>query len=265
MNLESSINDNQGIDDIKQNKIKVLRKKIEDVDKQMKQYDAKKKPTLDEIKQFYRQRLELDIEIGNLYKEHKNERKTKLKMVKADADNIMPTTSYERYFKEVHQIYLDAQLNTDGQYTTEQISRLKKIAGTCVTEGGKIVYVARGFLSQVDLEEVLKLVEECEKRPEIRQANLVENTQSLKNAAINLKETVKLYPNPTAETFYIDIPKDLTAKAEIYDITGRMVKSFNLNTGSNFVKHEGAEGIYIAKITTSDGSAKSIKFTVKSK
>lgn len=265
VNLESSINDNQGMDDIRQNKVKVLRKKIEDIDKQMKQHDAQKKPTLDEIKQYYKQRLELDIEIGNLYKEHKNEKKTKLKTVRADADNIMPTTGYERYFKEVHQIYLDAQLNTDGQYTIEQIARLKKIAGTCVTEGGKIVYVARGFLSQRDLDEALKSVEECEKRPEVSQANLAENTQPLKNTVSNLKETVKLYPNPTGETFYIDIPRDLTAKAEIYDITGRMVKTLNLNTGSNFVKHEGAEGIYIAKVTTSDGITESIKFTIKSK
>ena len=51
----------------------------------------------------------------------------------------------------------------------------------------------------------------------------------MKNFENNLKKTVILFPNPTAETFYIDIPKDLTAKAQIYDITGRMVKSLNLN------------------------------------
>jgi hypothetical protein len=262
--LEVNINENQGLDNIKKDKIALLKKKIQDLESQTKQkFNAQRRPTEEEVKQYHKQRLDLDMAINDLCNEHKNEKKIKLKSAKSEVDNIIANTTHERYFKEVHQIYLDAQLNNNGTFTAEQIAKLKKIAGTCVTEGGKIVYVARGYLSHADLEEALKSVEICEKRPEPKNSNFNDEPMALKVDKDKAKEEIALYPNPTNEAFYIDIPKGLTAKVDIYDITGRLAKSINATTGSNYIKHRIPQGMYIAKINTSDGQTKAIKFTIE--
>lgn len=69
---------------------------------------------------------------------------------------------HEKLSKEVYQIYIEAQINNDGKFTIEQIDRLKIIASTCYTEGGMIVYVARGFLSDKELLEINSIIESCE-------------------------------------------------------------------------------------------------------
>ncbi len=173
-------------------------------------------------------------------------------------------TTYERYFKDVYQIYLEAQLYNDGQFTIEQSARLKSIASTCVTEGGMIVYVARGFMSKLDLIDIQKTIEECEKIPvtTINRSN-INYAQLLQAPFSTPKEAIVLYPNPSNESININLPNKVIGNADIFDITGRLLKSFNLINKDNLIHHELSNGIYIIKIKTSDGNTESIKLTIK--
>ncbi|MCF6279324.1 MAG: T9SS type A sorting domain-containing protein [Flavobacteriaceae bacterium] len=79
------------------------------------------------------------------------------------------------------------------------------------------------------------------------------------NAAVGLSvsefdisDSIKLYPNPTKNSFSIDKPSQ---KIEIFDVTGRNVKSFSGEFTKNvpFDISFLSNGIYFVKITTSKG------------
>jgi len=66
--------------------------------------------------------------------------------------------------------------------------------------------------------------------------------------------SVNLYPNPTKEKIYLDIPTDLIPeKAEVYNSLGQLVKSVNVHSGLNVVDvSDFATGNYIIKINVVD-------------
>ncbi len=257
--LKQDVEEAQIIDAIKLSKIQALHRKIENLEEKMKKYNKNVRPTREVMKQQITERLELSMAIQDIYNEDKKEKKLKFKKIKSDADNVISTSLPEKYFKEVYQIYTDALSNDNGQFTSEQRLILKKIASTCVTEGGKIVYMARGFLSPTERQEALKSVETCEARPK---EELIETPPYLQKTDEYLKKTVILYPNPSKEILNINIPSDLTAKVDIYNVAGSLTKTFNLGSGHNTLKTELSEGMYIAKVNLSNGEVKAIKFSV---
>jgi Secretion system C-terminal sorting domain len=257
--LKQDVEEGQSIDAVKLSKIQALQKKIENLEEKMKKYNKNVRPTHEVMKQQIAERLELSMAIQDIYNEDKKEKKLKFKKIKSDADNVIPTSLPEKYFKEVYQIYTDALSNDNVQFTSEQRLILKKIASTCVTEGGKIVYMARGFLSPTERQEALKSVETCEARPK---EELIETPPYLQKNDEYLKTAVILYPNPSKGILNINIPSDLTAKVDIFNVTGSLTKTFNLGSGHNTLKTELSEGMYIAKINLSNGEAKAIKFSI---
>jgi hypothetical protein len=256
--LEELLSDAQVFDSDMKSQLDVLNQKIKDSDKKN---AATRKPNQSELKQAYKERGDLNSAKDVLYKKHRDNQKLKFKKTKNHLNGINAISLPERYFKEVHQIYVDAQLNTEGVFTEEQIKALKKIAGTCVEEGGKIVYVARGYLNDADRNEVLEYVKECEK-VETPSVSSEVDVKALKSQTSQKKREVVLYPNPSNGLFVIELPSDITGKMELFDLTGRLVKMTNLISGSNSVEPNIPNGVYIAKIVTSDGDSKSTKLTI---
>lgn len=81
------------------------------------------------------------------------------------------------------------------------------------------------------------------------------NFQIVEDATLNTKEVVSevendklsVYPNPTTGIFFINIEKKTTAT--VYAMTGQVVKSLQLNKGTNEVDITGVKaGVYIVQV-----------------
>ena len=259
-NIEDAIDENTKIDEVTKNKINVRRNKIKLLEDDNKKFNKDKRPNKDEMQAYYKQRLELDEGISALYNEHKSNKKIKDKNAKNIADNIVPTTLQERLTKEVYQIYLDAQINYDGKYTDAQRARMKQIAATCFTEGGMIVYVARGYLTYEDYKDIQKDIEICEPRQNL-------DTQLNNNSLLQIgnNKTTKMpiiFPNPTKESVTINLTKDIEGSAAFMDLTGKLISTYKLTTGDNTIIHGLSNGIYLVTIKTSDGQVFTQKLSV---
>lgn len=253
-NIEDIVDESYNINDVVKSKILDLKNQIKLLEEGNKKYNATNRPSNDEMRTYYVKRLELDNKINAYYNDNKAERKIKSKELKSIIENTTSASVPEKLYKEVYQIYLDAQINNGGIFTTEHNARMKAIASTCVTEGGMIVYVARGFLNAKDLEEIKKIVEICEPKITVEpQATIRSNTQTQKNQNSLLKATV--FPNPATENFTINVNKDLSGTVQIIDLTGKLLKTVNLISGDNVIKHDLIQGVYILNIKLSDGNS----------
>jgi|GEM_PF-603066 len=68
------------------------------------------------------------------------------------------------------------------------------------------------------------------------------------------RNTVKVYPNPTAANVYIELVESTTASLAIFDVNGRLIKSLPLKQIVNTINTSDiASGIYFFKITTDKG------------
>jgi hypothetical protein len=82
---------------------------------------------------------------------------------------------------------------------------------------------------------------------------------TLSNNDIILEDnSLKLYPNPTRETFAINKAAE---NVSLYDLTGKIIKEFsgNFNKGEQFNISELANSIYIVEITNTQGLKQTTK------
>jgi surface protein len=64
---------------------------------------------------------------------------------------------------------------------------------------------------------------------------------------------IKIYPNPVSDQLYIDLPNRLNLNSiELYDIQGKLIKSFDHQTRLDF--NDIQKGVYILKLETDQGS-----------
>ena len=261
--LESAIDESGKVKEERKRRIADLKSQTKALEMEAKRYSKANPASLDAIKNWCQRRFELDNSINTQYKEHKSEQKVKHQAAKRILDNAAPVAANERLIKEVYAIYLDAQLNNEGKFTAEQTARLKAIAQTCVTEGGMIVYVARGFLSQNDLHEIQGIIDVCEPHPnsEAPQRSEAISTSVPKQKQSKVAVTT-VYPNPAGESFTINVADNLTATAQITDITGKVMNVYTLQTGTNNIHHNLPKGIYIVTIKMSNGKALTQKLSI---
>ena len=82
---------------------------------------------------------------------------------------------------------------------------------------------------------------------------------TLSNNDVILEDnSLKLYPNPTSETFAIN---KVATNVSLYDLTGKIIKEFrgNFNKGKQFNISEFANSIYIVEITNTQGLKQTTK------
>jgi hypothetical protein len=258
-NLETIIDESEKISDVIKKKMDVLVKQSEELNKQNASYNATNRPSRDVMKQWYIDRTKLDEDMKALYTQHKEGKKLKHKEAKTILDNIVAVESNDKFTKEVYQIVLDALINQDGKFNQEQIERLKKVAATCVTEAGMIVYVARGFLSQDIMKSIQASLDICEPKFD-KVSYIVENQNTNLN---NIKSTNPIiFPNPAGEQFTITLPKEVSAKVQISDISGKVINTYDVNSRETTIHHKLQKGIYILNIKTSDGNTSAHKISI---
>jgi hypothetical protein len=72
----------------------------------------------------------------------------------------------------------------------------------------------------------------------------------------------KIYPNPAQSTWNIESLSSPISVVNVYDITGKLIIEQKVDNISTIIDASGfAQGLYIAKISSTDGEVRSIKLT----
>lgn len=112
-------------------------------------------------------------------------------------------------------------------YSSSDIALINSIANQCPIEGGNSVYLARNLLMTI-VNDVIEFVDSCDngvKRSHLLIPNKIASTES---------KPFKLYPNPNNGNMILDYSLNINDKAaiSIYDITGKLINSYLLNTSN---------------------------------
>jgi len=75
----------------------------------------------------------------------------------------------------------------------------------------------------------------------------------LSNTNFSFNDTVKLYPNPSSGIIYVQGLDAKVNRIEVYDITGKTVKTKRDSSGNSLNLTDLQEGIYFVKIETEKG------------
>src|SRR5690606_21411635 len=76
-------------------------------------------------------------------------------------------------------------------------------------------------------------------------------------------EAIKVYPNPTQDFISIDNSENLVSEIELYNVSGKMVMSGNLNGSDRISIQEFPAGNYILKLIDSNANIVSTNLVVK--
>jgi len=77
-------------------------------------------------------------------------------------------------------------------------------------------------------------------------------TGNLSNSVFGLKTKISVYPNPSVNSFQVDLGKDFdltNTKINIIDILGKSIASFNADQNASYDISKLQTGVYIVKIT----------------
>lgn len=79
------------------------------------------------------------------------------------------------------------------------------------------------------------------------------NTLTLASSKFEVNDTIKLYPNPTQEILFFDLPMTfITTDILIYDLTGKVIRSFKNEEKKNIKVSDLASGMYFIKFIGAD-------------
>lgn len=234
---------------------------MKSLDELTKKYNSRNRPTKAVIEEDYKLRKQINKDLDNVYLKHDNNKKIKLKEAKKIIDGFLARTTPESLVKDVYQIYLDVQLNQNGQFTATQKESLKTIASICPSEGGQIVYIARGFLSQKDLFDIRDALAICEPNQE----NLINTREALSvpQQETPVKADFVIYPNPSKESFDINLLESDAGTMQMTDLAGKIVNSFKLRNGTNNIRHNLQNGMYIINVKTDKGKSSTQKLIIR--
>ncbi|MFS4482738.1 LamG-like jellyroll fold domain-containing protein [Hyunsoonleella sp. 2307UL5-6] len=108
------------------------------------------------------------------------------------------------------------------------------------------VYMFNDVLSETEIQEVMN-IEDLDEY--LASLSVIENTPT--------DRKIKLFPNPTHQT--LNILGTQMIKAEVYDLSGRMIKAYAINNNTLDVSSFGS-GIYMIKMTDTQGNSFVSKF-----
>lgn len=132
-------------------------------------------------------------------------------------------------------------VNTEGIFTTEQISTLTNIADQCRYEGGYGVALSRVALGQPSARE-----EECKQ-------NSLEESED--RGALGQSINALLYPNPASEqAFQIQLDRVvLDGSVRLIDLRGRVVGTWNFSGSALDVQYgQVVPGVYMVEVLERD-------------
>ena len=195
--------------------------------------------------------------LDSLYSEYAKNYQENLSSKLEDALNlnnqIVTSHTHEEYEKNVNEISILRALAQGGTLSAFQIATLQDIASECPKVGGHSVYRARGLLYDCNAGGWNDNTENCFPEPEIVRPVILDTLQG-RTTPKQFFSLFSVYPNPSKDGFYVKLPSNEGGKITILDSFGKVWRLLDLRGSEDYVEmREAPAGVYICKITTSNG------------
>ncbi|WKZ75550.1 MAG: T9SS type A sorting domain-containing protein [Vicingaceae bacterium] len=135
----------------------------------------------------------------------------------ASCNAINPTNIQEQWLKDIAFMYISSRLLGDT-FTTQQIQQLQYIASLCPYTDGMAVYQARFLLTAFDT-----TIYENNCELDINGNGLRLAPSEEKENKLTETSAIKIYPNPTKETFVVEMPENTVVHISVYNSIGQLV------------------------------------------
>ncbi len=211
-------------------------------------HESKKQKIYEEIK-------ENDIYHKNLVKLLDNLAKPYLNEILQLNSKIKPHFHYESNKKFITGLYLRKLINPAEEWTEDEINTIRDIAYECPRFGGHIVYEARRMLPPCKGFTGDDYPEDC--YPEHIESTIYKTEKPKEGNDYNV------IPNPNTGVFSIANSKNEVLSVDIFDTTGKVYKSLDVDSQRIEIKIDANAGIYLAKTRLKDGSVKLSKFVIQ--
>ncbi len=173
------------------------------------------------------------------------------------SESILPNTPFEENQKLIEQIKLNKMLKNQKDYSNEDMMVIKQIAEQCPYTGGTAVFEARSIYAIYNPEVYFNDMSICNGKSEA-DAHLPSGVPSV---------YFNVYPNPASGQVKLnyDLSDYSIILFDIYDLTGRLVLQYSLNSGSNYTTADLSyleNGMYNYSVKADDKIIKQGKITV---
>ncbi|MDQ3047560.1 MAG: T9SS type A sorting domain-containing protein [Bacteroidota bacterium] len=139
--------------------------------------------------------------------------------------SVTPANDAESNTKWMNEMLIQNSIS-GIDFTESQLADLRLVAAKCPYNDGMAVHQARTILSQYESAEYVNL---CE--------SFTDENRSMQSLPIEAKETenFRLYPNPNDGSMKLiySMKDQSTGTVTIFDISGKAVASYSLETGTN--------------------------------
>ncbi len=175
-------------------------------------------------------------------------------------NTVNATGTIEQNQKTFNAIYLN-HLVGNVPYSASNIYDLYDIANQCSNVGGNAVVQSRNLLMFIE-NRIIDFTNNCDEL-----SSDPKNLEHLISLPINEERNINLYPNPNNGNITVEcsLKENETGTLSIYDLTGKLITSYQLNTANtlNTINAEKLQaGIYLYNIMINNKKVKTDKLVI---
>ncbi len=175
-------------------------------------------------------------------------------------NNVYVNNTIESNQKEINRLYLLLLTDTAYTYSSADSEAIYNIAVQCPSEGGAGVWGARTLYYSI-LDDYIEFEADCEAQGK----SLLYHNGS--KPITDVSDNFKVYPNPNngSMTLEYHLAENENALVSIYDLVGRIIKSYPINSKSNSIfinENELNAGTYYYTIQLNDKVIKTEKLVI---
>ena len=142
-------------------------------------------------------------------------------------NSINPTNPVQQKTKRTNELMLKLNSNCNYQYTNTELQDLVNMANECEVKGWYVAE-ARSILNSIS-GTLNNYADNCEDTK--ASARMTNNEEEKPTTLIEPKRSFTLFPNPNngSMTLTYDLGKDTEANMNLYDVTGKLISTYNLS------------------------------------
>ena len=182
---------------------------------------------------------------------YENGQNHRLLTVRQLNDSISPPTFYGSLEQAVNQIYLNALIEQDGQYTAQQYQQLEQIALLDPDTAGIAVYQSRGLLPDCVLSSP----------PPV---SSLQKSDQKHLSADQFMPAGFIYPNPARDRVTVTYRDEEVAEIRIMDLYGKIHAQFKVNPRQSLsIPLQLSSGIYFCTLSSKNGIISTQKLIIQ--
>jgi hypothetical protein len=148
--------------------------------------------------------------------------------------------------------------NKESVFTATELAEISVIANSCFDKYGSVITQARVLMNNVS-NTIIEFEENCKPEFNQRKAQI--------NNIINSNVNIKLYPNPSKGLMELDydLGNNLSAKLNLYDVTGKLISSYKLDSNKGILQMNEQNlnnGVYFYHILVGEKTIKTDKIVI---